>query len=59
MKLYKYILPLILIALLGSCENMDQEMSDDELIQAIIQFRESNFCNKKRSSQNCYIYSEF
>ena len=37
MKLYKYILPLILIALLGSCENMDQEMSDDELIQAIIQ----------------------
>ena len=47
MKLYKYILPLILIALLGSCENMDQEMSDDELIQAIIQIRESNFCNKK------------
>ena len=36
MKFYKYILPFILIALLGSCENMDQEMSDDELIQAII-----------------------
>ena len=36
MKLYKYILPLILIALLGSCENMDQEMSDGESIQAII-----------------------
>ena len=36
MKFYKYILPFFLIALLGSCENMDQEMSDDELIQAII-----------------------
>jgi len=36
MKFYKYILPFILIALLSSCENMDQEMSDDELIQAII-----------------------
>ena len=36
MKFYKYILSFFLISLLGSCEKMDQEMSDDELIQAII-----------------------
>ena len=37
MKIYKYILPLFFLALISSCENMDQEMSDDELIQAIIE----------------------
>ncbi|MEJ6765285.1 MAG: hypothetical protein QNK50_06380 [Flavobacteriaceae bacterium] len=37
MKIYKYILPLFFLALISSCENIDQEMSDDELIQAIIE----------------------
>ena len=34
MKIYKYILPLFFLALISSCENMDQEMSDDELIHS-------------------------
>ena len=37
MKIYKYILPFFFLALMNSCENMDQEMTDDELIQAIIE----------------------
>ena len=41
MKIYKYIIPFLFICIMSSCENMDQEMTDDELIQAIIRIRKS------------------
>ena len=37
MKNLTYIISMLLIAFTFSCENMDQEMTDDELIQAIIE----------------------
>ena len=37
MKNLTFIFTLFIMAFTISCENMDQEMSDDELIQAIIE----------------------
>ena len=37
MKNFTYLISMFLIAFTFSCENMDQEMTDDELIQAIIE----------------------
>ena len=57
MKNLTFILTLFIMAFTISCENMDQEMSDDELIQAIIESENRISVAKNDLPKSCLLYT--